>query len=472
MIQFPAGYDSMYRVKRYQDYYQASYGVMMLSAGQFSPLSLFAAGEQGVWYDPSDFTTMFQDAAGTTAVTAVEQPVGLILDKSGRGNHASQSTTTARPVLSARVTLLTYSEQFNNAAWANNQMLAFGSGSVVDAATAPNGSLTADLIVPNTLNSNLKGFYYNTLVNTPAVFSIYVRPSGYTFFSFTATSGVGRATINLADGSSTVYSGSVTLSRSVEADGWYRVTFTVPAGSGYFIYFGPNSAQRDPVTAWSGNGTSGAYIWGADLRVANTGVGLPSYQRIAAATDYDTTGFPLYLRFDGTDDSLVTATINPGSVDKAQVFAGARNLSDASAGIVAELSASLTANSGAFYLVAGNNGTIGWTAAARGSATIAAGQAAAYAVSAPNTSVICATYNISADLNTIRVNTSAGTNGTADQGTGNFLPYPLYIGRRGGTTLPFKGQLYGLIARFSASNLSAVQIASAEAWLNQKTKAY
>lgn len=44
--------------------------------------SLFANGEQGAWYDPSDLTTLFQDAAGTTPVTAVEQPVGLMLDKS------------------------------------------------------------------------------------------------------------------------------------------------------------------------------------------------------------------------------------------------------------------------------------------------------------------------------------------------------------------------------------------------------
>ena len=37
----------------------------------FSPAVLFASGEQGVWYDPSDFTTLFQDSAGTTPVTAV-----------------------------------------------------------------------------------------------------------------------------------------------------------------------------------------------------------------------------------------------------------------------------------------------------------------------------------------------------------------------------------------------------------------
>lgn len=65
----------------------------------FNPLSLFAAGEQGVWYDPSDFSTLFQDAAGTIPVTAAGQPVGMMRDKSGRGNHASQATATSRPIL-------------------------------------------------------------------------------------------------------------------------------------------------------------------------------------------------------------------------------------------------------------------------------------------------------------------------------------------------------------------------------------
>ena len=49
--------------------------------GAFSPLSLFRNGEQGSWYDPSDFSSMFQDSAGTTPVT-VGDPVGRILDKS------------------------------------------------------------------------------------------------------------------------------------------------------------------------------------------------------------------------------------------------------------------------------------------------------------------------------------------------------------------------------------------------------
>ena len=62
-------------------------------------LKLFANGEQGFWYDPNDIGTMFQDAAGTVPVTAVGQPVGRILDKSGRNNHAFQTNSASRPVL-------------------------------------------------------------------------------------------------------------------------------------------------------------------------------------------------------------------------------------------------------------------------------------------------------------------------------------------------------------------------------------
>jgi hypothetical protein len=61
----------------------------------FSPLSLLPF----VWYDPSDLSTMFQDSAGTTPVTAAPDPVGRINDKSGNGKHATQATSGARPLL-------------------------------------------------------------------------------------------------------------------------------------------------------------------------------------------------------------------------------------------------------------------------------------------------------------------------------------------------------------------------------------
>ena len=65
---------------------------------RFSPRALFAGGEQGAWYDPSDLSTMFQDLAAAVPA-AVGAPVARINDKSGRGNNAGQATASARPVL-------------------------------------------------------------------------------------------------------------------------------------------------------------------------------------------------------------------------------------------------------------------------------------------------------------------------------------------------------------------------------------
>lgn len=65
----------------------------------FDPATLFAAGEKGWWYDPSDLSTLFQDAAGTTPVTATGQPVGRMNDKSGNGEYIVQRTDASRPIL-------------------------------------------------------------------------------------------------------------------------------------------------------------------------------------------------------------------------------------------------------------------------------------------------------------------------------------------------------------------------------------
>lgn len=60
--------------------------------------ALYGNDEQGAMYDPSDLSTLFQDSAGTTPVTADGQPVERMLDVSGNGNHATQTSATRIPL--------------------------------------------------------------------------------------------------------------------------------------------------------------------------------------------------------------------------------------------------------------------------------------------------------------------------------------------------------------------------------------
>lgn len=96
--------------------------------------------DNGAWFDPEDMSTMYQDAAGTTPVTALEQPVGLWLDKSGNGNHATQSITASRPTLSARYNWLlnsaTLSTQPVTTVAAQYTLSFTGTGSVTLSGTA------------------------------------------------------------------------------------------------------------------------------------------------------------------------------------------------------------------------------------------------------------------------------------------------------------------------------------------------
>lgn len=84
---------------QYFGFDRPSFGIKTFGFGSsgFSPLDLFAGGKQGAWYDPSDKSTLFQDVSGTVPVTKDGDPVALMRDKSGNGNHATQTVSASRP---------------------------------------------------------------------------------------------------------------------------------------------------------------------------------------------------------------------------------------------------------------------------------------------------------------------------------------------------------------------------------------
>jgi hypothetical protein len=420
--------------------------------------ALFAQGEQGAWYDPSDITTMFQDSAGTTPVTAVGQPVGLILDKSGRGNHAFQTTTTKRPLYSARVNLLTKTEQFGDAVWGK-----VGVSVVADAAISPNGTTTMAKIVPSIINAG--HFLFVDIAASGVTSSIYAKTSGYSWLRMNLT-GVGSAWFNITAGQvGTVQSGIVASIVEV-TPGTYKCSCVVSSAITRVNF---NVEPGDNLSsAWTGDGVSGIYLWGASLVPADQ-ASLP-YQRVNTATDYDSVGFNKYLAFDGVDDALVTNSIDFTTTDKMTVVAGVRKLSDAAVGMLAELSAVAFGNNGGFSLIAPPAiSSPTYRAALRGTTYIEASTAAAFA--APISNVVTLGFNISGSTKiSLAVDSGTDVTNTASAGAGNFGNYPLYIGSRAGTQLPFTGNLYSLVIRGAQS--TDAQIAATESYSNSKTGAY
>ena len=557
--------------------------------GPFAPSSLFFGGIPGAWYDPTDLSTMFQDSTGTTPVTAVEQPVGLILDKSQgvtegtnlrsvgavaligvapvatyntttgaatasrvdaanqsgiqftvtantlyrltvtvasgnlsmqngtlgasalavigpgtttiylqpttttltlaaqangmttsftvtslqsiAGNHASQSTAASRPTYRARYNALTQSEDFSQAVWTK-----VNANVSANSVTAPDGTTTADTLTPTAVLG------YHLIIQAVAVtngaaytFSYYVRPNGYTKIALVEYQTTGNfVTFDLTGAGSVITaSGAVGTIASV-GGGWYRVTHTSNAGSGTFrpdLWVLPNSyVSGSYFFTWTPDGTSGVYVWGAQLLTAAdvTATG-NAYQRIAAATVYDTAPiFRPYLAFDGVDDSLATAAINFTATDKMTVFAGLTKSSGAALGMVTELGNRNIVQAGSFSLTAPRNaGAPDYSFIVEGTA-VTDNTIVTYI--APITNVMTARGDIAASLNQLRVNGAVAGTLTTTLGTGNFGNWALNIGRRNNTNLPFNGRIYELIVRGAAS--STTEIIDTETWVNARTGAY
>ena len=224
-----------------------------------------------------------------------------------------------------------------------------------------------------------------------------------------------------------------------------------------------DTARTQPVTAAGQLVRSWALSTGQqDVYATQAGVsGLcPIYQ-------IDSDGRP-FLSFDGIDDFLTTPSINFTASNEMTIIAGVRKITDAGLGVVAELTASTSANNGAFVLAAPSGaGLATYVFTSKG--TLAVGRTAT-GYAAPHSAVLVATAKISTDTCNLQVNGADLSNAGSDQGSGNYANAAVFIGRRGGSSSPFNGRLYGLIVRGALTNVQ--QQASARAWMNSRTGAY
>ncbi len=245
----------------------------------------------------------YLDSAGTTAAT-VDNPVGLVVDSGGI--NAIQATTANKPILRrGAVNLLTYSEQFDNAAWVKQGVLPFGSGSTANAIAAPNGTLTADKIVESSTTGVHRLDQVIAVSAIPYTTSVYAKAGGSSWLQLRDATSTAGVWFNINTGViGAVASGSSGTIKSV-GDGWYRCTATRTAIAGSNTY-SIALANADNSNSYTGDGTSGIYIWGAQLE---TGSVATDYISTTTAAASSATGNYHWVH-DSTD--VLTATFPAG----------------------------------------------------------------------------------------------------------------------------------------------------------------
>ena len=161
--------------------------------------------------------------------------------------------------------LVQQSETFANAYWSK-----FNSSITADATTAPNGTLTADKLVENTSTSThqILSTSATNVIGTNYVSSIYAKASERNWILvvyFDGSTVKGRY-FDLTNGVGGAYWASATIANSITSvgDGWFRITLSYSATSTSNI-LGVYLANSDNNISYTGNGTSGVFIWGAQL---------------------------------------------------------------------------------------------------------------------------------------------------------------------------------------------------------------
>jgi len=165
--------------------------------------------------------------------------------------------------------LVLRSEEFDNAAWTKSN------GSVTaNATTSPDGTTTADKLVENTAvtTGHFTFVSFSVTAGQFYILSVYAKAAERTFLQLIAT-GVGPAGANLiagfdlTAGTAGTPSATVTSTITPAGGGWYRCSIAVPVvttvSGSLQIRLSLNNTSSP--SSYTGDGTSGIFVWGAQL---------------------------------------------------------------------------------------------------------------------------------------------------------------------------------------------------------------
>ena len=173
-----------------------------------------------------------------------------------------------------RTNLLLRSEEFDNASWIKSALLAFGSGSTANAIAGPSGAVSADLLTEDTATTeHFAEQNFNTISGTTYAFSVFVKAGANkttVVLRLTTAAWSGGANnqvrFNLSTGASTIIVGSPVAFSQNFGNGWWRFTIVSTASSTGTPAARIHLTDSSGNTSYTGDGTSGIYLWGADLQ--------------------------------------------------------------------------------------------------------------------------------------------------------------------------------------------------------------
>ena len=156
----------------------------------------------------------------------------------------------------ARTNVLQYSEDFAGSYWSKGRATI-----TPNAATAPDGTLTADKIISTAVNGS--HYVLRSVSASVGTVSVFAKAGEFTFLKMaTSANSFAPSFFNLSNGTIASKASSHTATITDAGDGWYRCSITPdnPFGSASVENAG-NSAS----SAHLGNGINGIYIWGAQI---------------------------------------------------------------------------------------------------------------------------------------------------------------------------------------------------------------
>jgi hypothetical protein len=242
-----------------------------LSRGPNTKKTMVAAAWSGTW--PAPQATLDLDFANNRGfVRGLGQGGvmdGITFTRASNGTFVGEDGL-LKGFTQGGLNLLTFPQDFDNAAWIKDALTV-----ATNAEIAPDGTLTAEKITPSS-GTVAPRIYRAGLGSFSATASVYLKAGGFNYATLSLYNGSSYAFVyvDLTNGSiiqDTI--GGATVSDA--GNGWYRIVASYASFSTAFTVGVVDTSSRlisvgVGTATIAGNGTSGIFIWGAQLELGST----------------------------------------------------------------------------------------------------------------------------------------------------------------------------------------------------------